>query len=705
MVATRIPKDLGEHVEWVTKRVRELEQRTTSSGSTALPTDPAFNTVTVDGNVLDTSIGTPTAVGVTSGIFLDQVWIDATWTAPSGVPANEYQVEVAQKISGSYQAPQQIRTSGTSLRVDGLLPNATYGVRVYAINRLGIISVAAGNPANTPTLYKDVVTAVDTTTPTTVVWGVTPALGAGLRSLMAVWTDSTDFDFDVYELQIATNAGFTTGVRSAFFRGAIGGFTDLAVATTYFVRVRPYDSSGNVGAWSSPAPASVATTTLQAGDVPPLYIASAMIQDAAILTAKIGDAQITDAKIVTLTVAKVTAGTITSRDYVLGAGGQIKTAGINPGFIINSGGISFYNPSGVQTIFLNASTGSGTFFGTISAGTTITSPVITGGTIRTSSSNPRVELSGGDLRVYDSGGTVIFQVGTTNGYMLIPGSSAGGLQNGFRLAGTAEFLTLTNGGSSTPSITFRLSDTANPYIIFGSVTNVDRLEYERASRVLQWTGPGGQGSFRVRGAVAGQNDFSGEYGTDANAALNVGAGIRGRTGHTVSLRWDGEYLAFYVDNGGAQVVLGGGTITNVGSHLTTNGTKTFVIGHPNDPKRYLVHAAPEGPTADVFYRGRARLQDGSAMVRLPGYFDALTIPGSATVQVQPIYRGYDGPTIMEPGDVFEGVFTVTLQEGDPSAEFFYEVTAERKGTRFDVEPLREQVRLHGDGPYRYLTAA
>ena len=37
---------------------------------------------------------------------------------------------------------------------------------------------------------------------------------------------------------------------------------------------------------------------------------------------------------------------------------------------------------------------------------------------------------------------------------------------------------------------------------------------------------------------------------------------------------------------------------------TSNGNKTFVIQHPTNTNKYLIHACLEGPESGVYYRGK-----------------------------------------------------------------------------------------------------
>ena len=129
--------------------------------------------------------------------------------------------------------------------------------------------------------------------------------------------------------------------------------------------------------------------------------------------------------------------------------------------------------------------------------------------------------------------------------------------------------------------------------------------------------------------------------------------------------------------------------------------KTFVIDHPTDPDRYLVHVCLEGPEAAVFYRGEVTLDGSSrATVTLPDYFDALTIPDSATVQVSHILDDDESlPLPVAATRVKDGEFTVRGREAGQSVAWRVEAT--RRDCHVEVEPLRKDVILHGDGPYKW----
>jgi hypothetical protein len=129
---------------------------------------------------------------------------------------------------------------------------------------------------------------------------------------------------------------------------------------------------------------------------------------------------------------------------------------------------------------------------------------------------------------------------------------------------------------------------------------------------------------------------------------------------------------------------------------STSGTKTFVIDHPTDAEKYLVHACLEGPEAGVYYRGRGEVPAESVewevRVQLPAY--AAAVATDFTVHVTSIGRGgrvYGSSEVAADGSFF--VY------GPPGA-FFWHVYGKRAAV--EVEPLKADVAVKGDGPYRWI---
>jgi hypothetical protein len=195
----------------------------------------------------------------------------------------------------------------------------------------------------------------------------------------------------------------------------------------------------------------------------------------------------------------------------------------------------------------------------------------------------------------------------------------------------------------------------------------------------------GQGSNAIaigKNAVAG-NQAAGSIAINAGAS-NIAATQTGFYAHPI--RNDNAVTAAICYN----------TTTNELTY-STSGTKTFVIDHPTDAEKYLVHACLEGPEAGVYYRGEGVIEAGKGVMRveLPAYATALAT--DFTVQVTAIMGDTDvGVRSYAAGRVVDGAFTVY---GSPG-EFFWQVVGRR--ATVEVEPRKADVAVRGEGPYRYI---
>jgi len=125
--------------------------------------------------------------------------------------------------------------------------------------------------------------------------------------------------------------------------------------------------------------------------------------------------------------------------------------------------------------------------------------------------------------------------------------------------------------------------------------------------------------------------------------------------------------------------------------IYSSSTKTFVIDHPNDEDKYLVHGCLEGPEAGVYYRGVGKIfEDCKTDVYLPDYLFNLAY--DFTVQITPI--GLPIRTLVT--SKVDGKFTVY---GDPG-EFFWTVFGKREN--IEIEPNKSNTFVNGSGPYRWI---
>jgi hypothetical protein len=125
---------------------------------------------------------------------------------------------------------------------------------------------------------------------------------------------------------------------------------------------------------------------------------------------------------------------------------------------------------------------------------------------------------------------------------------------------------------------------------------------------------------------------------------------------------------------------------------TSTGNKTFVIDHPVNKDKYLVHACIEGPEVGVYYRGKGEIKDNqSTKITLPHYVNQLAY--DFTIQITKIYGGYG---TLETSEVENGQFTVYGSNN----KFYWHVYGKRSDIQ--VEPYKSEVKLNGSGPYKWI---
>jgi hypothetical protein len=181
----------------------------------------------------------------------------------------------------------------------------------------------------------------------------------------------------------------------------------------------------------------------------------------------------------------------------------------------------------------------------------------------------------------------------------------------------------------------------------------------------------------VNGLIRSSTGFIGPYGSGG-----AGAGLYTAAGNMI----------LYFDNSG-------------NSHRwdTDAVVKTFVINHPLDSSKYLVHGTLEGPEGAVYYRGTAKLVDGKVEITLPSYFEALTRKEGRTVLLSNV-DGFDKLAVKKTAgqQIVDGKFIVYSDNVGSIQEFNWEVKAVRADVaQLVVEPDKKDISVHGDGPYTY----
>jgi hypothetical protein len=165
-------------------------------------------------------------------------------------------------------------------------------------------------------------------------------------------------------------------------------------------------------------------------------------------------------------------------------------------------------------------------------------------------------------------------------------------------------------------------------------------------------------------------------------------GQRGFTGPTGYTGPTGSFPELTDSSIGNTVIYNSST-----NQLYYNSNKSFVIDHPTNSEKYLIHACLEGPEAGVYYRGMGEIiNNQSVEIELPYYVYSLAY--DFTLNLTPIYDGKIH--ILNTGKIQNNKFTVY---GD-NCEFYWTVFGKRSD--INVEPYKNSVNIKGNGPYLYI---
>lgn len=126
------------------------------------------------------------------------------------------------------------------------------------------------------------------------------------------------------------------------------------------------------------------------------------------------------------------------------------------------------------------------------------------------------------------------------------------------------------------------------------------------------------------------------------------------------------------------------------------GEKTFIIDHPIDTNKYLVHACLEGPEAGVYYRGEGEISNNEfTTIYLPSYVSYIS--KNFTVQLSVKYNAERKSQIsLQFTDIIDNTFKVYGE----NCKFHWIVYGERRS--INVEPYKNIVNVKGSGPYKWI---
>lgn len=183
--------------------------------------------------------------------------------------------------------------------------------------------------------------------------------------------------------------------------------------------------------------------------------------------------------------------------------------------------------------------------------------------------------------------------------------------------------------------------------------------------------------------------FSGISGQASNSI------IINSSGNPVDASFPGLFIAPVrsVNTGSASPCL---TYDTSSKEIKYNPTKTFIVDHPLDKNKYLIHACLEGPEAGVYYRGKGEIKNNEyVVINLPKYVNSLAT--EFTVQLTRIFDSLENKDICyQTSKIVDNKFTVYGKNG----EFFWTVYGKRK--EIIVEIPKNDVSLKGEGPYKWI---
>jgi len=144
--------------------------------------------------------------------------------------------------------------------------------------------------------------------------------------------------------------------------------------------------------------------------------------------------------------------------------------------------------------------------------------------------------------------------------------------------------------------------------------------------------------------------------------------------------------------------------------------KTFIINHPLESNKYLVHACLEGPESGVYYRGKGEITNNyNTTIMLPDYVEKLAT--DFTIQITHIYDGSSSPEPLrsvvkgEQGNSLAKEFKTKTYSASEITNNVFSVYGENgkfywmvHGKRGDIaiEPLKSETSVKGSGPYLWM---
>lgn len=234
------------------------------------------------------------------------------------------------------------------------------------------------------------------------------------------------------------------------------------------------------------------------------------------------------------------------------------------------------------------------------------------------------------------------------------------------------------------------------YGVWGLSAGVGTTSGNTAAGVAGWStgttgltngvlGVGSSNSIGAAGVLGIATDGS------VSAALTASGGDRHAGPGVIGITTSGQGVVGIVSGGGTGEAVTGIATNGSGVKLTQgflgyssttavygdgniakSGTVSFVEPHATDASKKVVYIALEGNEAGTYFRGRGKIQNGTAAIELPEDFRMVTQPEGLSIQVTPIGE-------MATVAVAQIGLDRIVVKGSRNVEFFYTVNGIRRG--------------------------
>lgn len=363
-------------------------------------------------------------------------YVILTWTGSSSADLLGYYIRYGTSAT-VWDGYDFLEKGQTTKRISNLRSGQTYYFQINATD--------GSNPsAYVPATPISVTIPGDTTVPAAPTGlSVVP----GFNNIIAYWNRNSENDVDLgrgtYQFQLSTTTAFTSVLQDRTITGTVASFTGLTTGTTYYVRVRAIDASGNAGTWSNPGSATPGKISGQASIengtiVGDLVAANTIVGDKLIANTIDADRLKTNTGIVGKLFVGDDAGT---NKITIDGTAALPAIYYGTGTYNNANTPFYFDALGKFSLkdqlswdgsaltvrgSLNVTQGS-----TFSANININSGadlILNGGTVRATGTGGRVDIVSGGIFGYNAttGGTALFSLFSNTGQVKIDGGQIGG---------------------------------------------------------------------------------------------------------------------------------------------------------------------------------------------------------------------------------------------------------------------------------------